>query len=164
MVAKRATLALLVVWALSLVSASPAEDLGLFTVQDSNFYALALDAASICTDTEFVNSPDGNPEVRLDEGLLVGYRKAQVDHFLGIPFALPPWAIPSSLSNVMLIQLCMPQDRRLAFTPATAHPALCGHSLRSGVRKILSAASHHSSKRDEPAIGQRRWRDCGSSI
>jgi hypothetical protein len=90
MVAKRATLALLVVWALSLASASPAEDLGLFTVQDSNFYALASDAASICTDTESAKSPDGNPEVRLDEGLFVGYRTAQIDHFLGIPFALPP--------------------------------------------------------------------------
>jgi hypothetical protein len=91
MLAKRATLALLAVRALSLSAlASPAQDLGLFTVQDSNFHALDSDAASICTDTESANSPNGNPEVRLDEGLFVGYRRAQTDHFLGIPFALPP--------------------------------------------------------------------------
>jgi hypothetical protein len=81
MLAKRATLALLALQALSAL-ASPVD----FTVQDSNFNPTS---DSICHDTEYVNAPDG-PEVRLDDGVFVGYRKAQTDHFLGIPFALPP--------------------------------------------------------------------------
>ena len=87
MLAKPATLALLAVWALSAL-ASPEQDLGIFMVQDSDFYTLASD--SICTGAESASPADSKPEVRLDEGLFVGYRKAQTDHFLGIPFALPP--------------------------------------------------------------------------
>jgi hypothetical protein len=82
MLAKRATLALLAVQALSAL-ASPVD----FTVQDSNFNPTS---DSICTDSEFVNAPDAGPEVHLDDGVFVGYRKAQTDHYLGIPFALPP--------------------------------------------------------------------------
>jgi hypothetical protein len=87
MLAKRATLALLAVRALSAL-ASPVQDPGIFTVQDSGFHTLAPD--SIGTDAESANPLDSNPEVRIDDGVFVGYRKAQTDHFLGIPFALPP--------------------------------------------------------------------------
>ena len=89
MLANCATLALLAVRALSAL-ASPEQDLGIFTVQDSesDFYTLAPD--SISTDAESASPADSNPEVRLDEGLFIGHRKAQTDHFLGIPFALPP--------------------------------------------------------------------------
>ena len=83
MLAKRATLALLAVQALSAL-ASPVD----FTVQDSNFNPTTH---SVCTDSEYVNAPEiPAPEVRLDDGVFLGYRKAQTDHFLGIPFALPP--------------------------------------------------------------------------
>ena len=82
MLAKRATLALLAVQALSAL-ASPVD----FTVQDSGFH---VSSDSMCSDTESVKPPDSNPEVHLDDGVFVGYRKAQTDHFLGIPFALPP--------------------------------------------------------------------------
>ena len=89
MLANRATLTLLAVRALSAL-ASPEQDLGIFTVQDSesDFYTLA--SGSICTDAESASPADSNPEVCLDEGLFIGHRKAQTDHFLGIPFALPP--------------------------------------------------------------------------
>lgn len=84
MLAKRATLALLAVWILPAL-ASPVD---LFTVQDSN--SPTASDSIIYTDTESSRPPDSNPEVRLDDGLFVGYRKVQTDHFLGIPFALPP--------------------------------------------------------------------------
>ena len=86
MLAKRATLALLAVRALS-VLASP---LDLFTVQDSDIYKFHTASDAICTDAESAKPPGGNPEVLLDDGLFVGHRKGQTDHFLGIPFALPP--------------------------------------------------------------------------
>jgi hypothetical protein len=86
MLAKRATLVLLAVRALSALASPLAVDL--FTVQDSNFPTTP--DSIIYTDTESSKPPDGNPEVRLDDGLFVGYRKVQTDHFLGIPFALPP--------------------------------------------------------------------------
>jgi carboxylesterase type B len=83
MLAKRATLALLAVRALSAL-ASPVDS---FTVQDSHLH-VASD--SICSDTESANAPTQNPEVTLDDGLFVGVRRAGTDHFLGISFALPP--------------------------------------------------------------------------
>jgi hypothetical protein len=86
MLAKRATLALLAVRALSAL-ASP---LDLFTVQDSDFYKFHTASDSIYTDAGSTKPPDSNPKVRLDDGLFVGHRKGQTDHFLGIPFALPP--------------------------------------------------------------------------
>jgi hypothetical protein len=83
MLAKRATLALLAVRALSAL-ASPVDH---FTVQDSDRHAAP---GSICSDTESANAPTPNPEVRLDDGLFVGVRKGVTDKFLGISFALPP--------------------------------------------------------------------------
>jgi hypothetical protein len=90
MLAKHATLALLAVQALSAL-ASPVEP---FTVQDSELH-LASD--SIYSDTESAKPAANNGNnlvVRLDNGSFVGVRKAygevQIDHFLGIPFALPP--------------------------------------------------------------------------
>jgi hypothetical protein len=81
MLATRVTLAVLAVRALSAL-ASP-----VFTVQDSGLHVASDD---ICFDTESAKPPTSNPEVHLDDGLFVGGRKAQTDHFLGIPFALPP--------------------------------------------------------------------------
>jgi hypothetical protein len=83
MLAKRATLALLAVRALTAL-ASPVD---LFTVQDSDLLATS---DSICSDTESANAPAPNPEVRLDDALFVGVRKGVTDRFLGISFALPP--------------------------------------------------------------------------
>jgi hypothetical protein len=83
MLAKRATLALLAVRALSAL-ASPVD---LFTVQDSDLHVLS---DSICSDTESAKAPTPNPEVHLDDGLFVGVRKGGTDQFLGISFALPP--------------------------------------------------------------------------
>jgi hypothetical protein len=83
MLAKRATLALLAVRALSAL-ASPVD---LFTVQNSDLLAAS---DSTCSDTESANAPVPNPEVRLDDGLFVGVRKGVTDKFLGIAFALPP--------------------------------------------------------------------------
>ena len=84
MLAKRATLALLAVRTLSAL-ASPVD---LFTVQDPN--SPTTSNSIISTDTGTSRPLDSNPEVHLDEGLFFGYRKAQIDHFLGIPFAVPP--------------------------------------------------------------------------
>ena len=81
MLAKRVTLAVLAVRALSAL-ASP-----VFTVQDSDFHVASED---MCFDSESAKPPTSNPEVHLDDGLFVGVRKAQTDQFLGIPFALPP--------------------------------------------------------------------------
>ena len=81
MLATRITLAVLAVRALSAL-ASP-----VFTVQDSELHIASDD---MCFDTESAKPPASNPEVHLDDGLFVGVRKAQTDHFLGIPFARPP--------------------------------------------------------------------------
>ena len=83
MLAKRITLALLAVRALSAL-ASPVEH---FTVQDSDRHVVS---DSMCSDTEFATAPTQDPEVRLDDGLFVGFRKGETDNFLGIAFALPP--------------------------------------------------------------------------
>ena len=87
MLAKRATLALLAVQALSTL-ASPVEP---FTVQDSELH---LVSDSIYSDTESIKPAANNPLVRLDNGSFFGvrkpYGKVQIDHFWGIPFALPP--------------------------------------------------------------------------
>jgi hypothetical protein len=83
MLAKRVTLALLAVRALSAL-ASPVEH---FTVQDSGRQVVS---DSMCSDTEFATAPTQGPEVRLDDGLFVGIRKGETDNFLGIAFARPP--------------------------------------------------------------------------
>lgn len=81
MLTKRITLAVLAVRALS-AFASP-----VFSVQDSGLHVASDD---ICFVTESAKPPASNPEVHLDDGLFVGVRKAQIDAFLGISFALPP--------------------------------------------------------------------------
>ena len=79
-----ATLALLALRALSAL-ASP---LGQFTVQDPD-HQFHVASDSVCADTESAGK-SGKPEVRLDDGLFVGFQKGRTDNFLGIPFALPP--------------------------------------------------------------------------
>jgi hypothetical protein len=83
MLAKRATLALLAVRALSTL-ASPMEP---FLVPDSDHH-VGLD--SICDNSESTGAPDGSPEVHLDDAVFVGKREGLTDQYLGIPFALPP--------------------------------------------------------------------------
>lgn len=82
MLVERAVLAILAVRALSAL-ASPVHP---FTVQDSGLHVVS---DSICGDIETSEPPEG-PEVRLDDAVFVGKRKGNADHFLGIPFALPP--------------------------------------------------------------------------
>jgi len=85
MLTARVTLAILVLRALSAL-ASP---LGQFTVQDPD-HQFHVASDSVCADTESAGKPSSNPEVRLDDGLFVGFQKGKTDNFLGIPFALPP--------------------------------------------------------------------------
>jgi hypothetical protein len=83
MLAKRATLALLAVRALSAL-ASPVEH---FMVQGSS---LRVPSDPSCDAAESAGAPTQGPEVHLDDGVFVGVRKGSTDQFLGIPFALPP--------------------------------------------------------------------------
>jgi len=83
MLLERALLAILAIRTLS-VLASPIQP---FTVQDYNF---DLDSHSVCDVSVTTEAPPTTPEVRLDDGVFVGFRKGKVDHFRGIPFAHPP--------------------------------------------------------------------------
>ncbi|KAI9450245.1 carotenoid ester lipase precursor [Russula earlei] len=83
MLAKRATLALLALRALS-AFASP---LGSFTIQDSDLHVASN---AICNDIESERELPLGPEAHLDDAVFVGIRTGLTDQFLGIPFALPP--------------------------------------------------------------------------
>ncbi|KAH9960122.1 carotenoid ester lipase precursor [Russula dissimulans] len=85
MLIARVTLAILALRALSTL-ASPS---GQVTDQDPDHQFQAA-SDSVRGDTESAGNPSSNPEVRLDDGLFVGFQKGKTDNFLGIPFALPP--------------------------------------------------------------------------